>query len=139
MRSLVLDTNVAVAWYLPEKFSDAARLWRSRLLDNEVRLVVPSLHLWEFANVLRTYVRKGDIAADLAEEIFATHLDAPLEIAEPEPTLVLSTALAYDATAYDAIYIALARSHGISLVTAERPTTPWVVKMGNQVETVTAS
>jgi len=45
MKSLVLDTNVAVAWYLPEDFSAAARRWQSRLLDNEVRLVVPSLRL----------------------------------------------------------------------------------------------
>jgi len=136
MRALVLDTNVAVAWYLPEDFSDAAREWQSRLLDNEVQLVVPTLHFWEFANVLRTYVRKGEVTADLAEEIFLTHLDAPFEIAEPQRSLVFSTALEFEATAYDAVYIALARSRGLSLITAERPTTPWVVKMGSRVESV---
>lgn len=139
MRGLVLDTSVAIAWYLPEDFSDAARVWQSRLLDNEVQFVVPSLHFWEFANVLRNYVRKGELAEDLAEDIFATHLNAPFEVAEPPPSLVFRTALEFEATAYDAVYIALARSRDIALVTAERPTTPWVVKLGGRAENVSTT
>ena len=136
MRSLVLDTSVAIAWYLPETFRAAARVWQSRLLDGRVRLVVPGLHYWEFGNVLRTYVLRSELEADLAQQIWALHLEAPLEIAEPERAEVLATALEYGATVYDAVYIALSRSLDLQLLTAERTTTPWVVKLGRGVESV---
>ena len=136
MRSLVLDTSVAIAWYLPETFRAAARVWQSRLLDGRVRLVVPGLHYWEFGNVLRTYVMRSELEPDLAEQIWSLHLEAPLEVAEPERAEVLAAALEYGATVYDAVYIALGRSLDLPLLTAERTTTPWVVKLGRRVESV---
>jgi len=136
VRSLVLDTSVAIAWYLPETFRAAARAWQSRLLDGRVRLLVPGLHYWEFGNVLRTYVMRSELEVDLAEQIWALHLEAPLEVAEPERAEVLATALEYGATVYDAVYIALVRSLDLPLLTAERTTTPWVVKLGRRVESV---
>ena len=138
MKTYVLDTSVAVAWYLPERFAAAARVWQRRVLDHSVRLLVPSLHFWELGNVLRTYVRRGELDAALAHEVYGLHLDAPLDVAEPERGDVLATALELDATMYDAVFIALARGHGVPLVTAERKTTPWVVRLGPLVETVQA-
>jgi predicted nucleic acid-binding protein len=135
----VLDTSVAIAWYLPEAFRAAARIWQTRLLDGRVRLVVPGLHYWEFGNVLRTYVMRSELERDLAEQIWALHLEAPLEIAEPERAEVLATALAYGSTVYDAVYIALSRSLDLPLLTAERTTTPWVLKLGRRVESVRKS
>jgi predicted nucleic acid-binding protein len=129
----VLDTSVAVAWYLPEEFADVARAWQRRMLRGEVRLVVPSLHYWEFANVLRTYVRRSELDARLAEETYQLHLEAPLGQVEPERRNVLAQSLKYQATAYDAVYIELALSLDAPLLTAERSTTPWVVSLGRHV------
>jgi predicted nucleic acid-binding protein len=136
MKTLVLDTSVAAAWYLPETFAPEARRWRDRLLAGDVQLLVPSLHYWELANVLRTYVRRAEIEASLAREVYDLHLDAPLELAEPDRARVLEVALEYEATAYDAVYIALALLHDAPLLTAERTTTPWVVRMGDHVQRV---
>jgi predicted nucleic acid-binding protein len=61
VRTLVLDTSVAIAWYLPETFATAARSYQKQLLDGRVRFVVPSLHFWEMAKVLRTYVRRREL------------------------------------------------------------------------------
>jgi predicted nucleic acid-binding protein len=138
VRTFVLDTSVAAAWYLPEAFAMAARRWQARLLEGRVRLVVPSLHYWELANVLRTYVRRSELAADLAAEIYALHLDAPLEVVEPQRGEVLRTALELGATAYDAVFIAVSRELGAPLLTAERRTTPWVAKLGRLVQNVGA-
>jgi len=91
---------------------------------------VPSLHFWEVGNVLRTYARRREIDRATAEEIYALHLEAPLESAEPDRNSVLATALDYEATVYDAVYIALSLSLNAPLVTAKRTTTPWVVKLG---------
>ncbi len=138
MRSLVLDTSVAIAWYLPEAFATAARSYQTQLLDGRLRLIVPSLHFWEVANVLRTYVRRGELTASLAGEIYALHLDAPLEVQEPDRSAVLATALECEASAYDAVYITLARTLDVPLLTAERKTRPWVAQLGRLVETVAA-
>ena len=136
MKAFVLDTSVAIAWYLPESFTRAARTWQTRLLDERVRLIVPSLHYWEFANVLRTYVRRSALAAELAEDIHALHLEAPLEVREPDRAEVLTTALELDASVYDAVFITLSQSLGLPLLTAERKTTPWVVRLGKLVKPI---
>jgi predicted nucleic acid-binding protein len=132
----VLDTSVALAWYLPETFSDAARRWQTRLLHDEIGLCVPSLHYWEFANVLRTYVRRGELEPELANEIYALHLESPLVTVEPDRAQVLTRAFEYGATLYDAVYITLCLSLEVPLVTAEKTTTPWVVKLGDRVRSV---
>ena len=133
MNRLVLDTSVAVAWYLPEDFAPGARLWQQRLLAGEIELLVPGLHYWEFANVLRTYVRRGELEEELAREIYEVHEEAPLFCAEPDRRQILACALEYEATVYDAVYIRLALEQEIPLLTAERTTTPWVVRLGEQV------
>ena len=127
----VLDTSVAVAWYLPESFSAAARRWQRLLLDGKAELYVPLLQYWEFANVLRTYVRRRALDEATAQEIYSLHLEAPLSLAEPDRASILDIALRYNATVYDALYIALSLELQSPLLTAERPSTPWIKKLGN--------
>ena len=98
--------------------------------------MVPALHYLEFANVLRTYVWRRELARDLAEEIYALHLDAPLDVVDPPRASVLATAFDFGTTVYDAAYIALAQTHDCPLVTAERTTAPWVVKLGKLAVTI---
>jgi predicted nucleic acid-binding protein len=132
MTGYVLDTSVAAAWYLPESFSAAARRYRDELARDEIRCVVPGLHFWELGNVVRTYVRRRELDAELGREIFALHLDAGLEVADPERSRSFEVALEYDATVYDAVYIALALDLDLPLLTAEKTTTPWVVRLGDR-------
>lgn len=136
MNRFVLDTSVAAAWYLPEFFSASARTWQSRMVDDRIELVVPSLHFWEFANVLRTHVRDRRLDAELAFDIWSLHLDAALQVVDPPAEFVLKLALEYQTTAYDAVYIALAFHLDVPLLTAERPSTPWVKKLGRRVQTI---
>jgi predicted nucleic acid-binding protein len=139
MSRWVLDASVAVAWYLPEAHSEAARRWRDQFRLGDLEFVVPRLHFWEFGNVLRTYVRRGELTAGLAHEVYELHLGAPFEVADPDPREVLTTALRCDATVYDAVYISLSRELQVPLLTAERPTTPWVVQLGDSVHSIVAS
>ena len=136
MTLYVLDTSVAVAWYIDEVFSSSARQWQQRMLSGKISLIVPSLHYWEFANVLRTLFYRREIPEDLAREIYEVHLDAPLEIAEPDKRVVMDTALEYGATAYDAVYIGLCLLRDIPFITAEKTTTPWVSKIRDRIEAV---
>ena len=136
MMRRVLDISVAIAWYLPESFSSEAKRWQRLLLDGKAELYVPSLQYWEFANVLRTYVRRRTLDAGTAGEIYALHLEAPVIPAEPDKGAVLAVALKYDATVYDAVYIALTLEHQIHLLSAERPSIPWIKKLGSLADTV---
>lgn len=136
MSRFVLDTSVAIAWYLPEAFAEAARSWQGRMLDERVDLVVPTLHYWEFANVLRTHVRSRTLDPALAGDIWRLHLDAPLQTIEPSIEAVLGLALEHGATAYDAVYIALAIQLDVPILTAERTSTPWVKRLGKRVQSI---
>ncbi len=136
MTTRVLDTSVAIAWYLPEEFTTAARRWQKMLLDGTATLYVPSLHYWEFANVLRTYVKRGELERDLAAEIYSLHLDAPMVLTDPDRASILTTALRYDATAYDAVFLTLALELDKPFLTAEKTTTPWVKKLGRLADCI---
>ena len=126
----VLDASVAIAWYLPEVFTDEATSWQSKLNAGRITLHVPTLHYLEVANALRSQIRRGNMRRSLANEIWKNHLQALLVTTDPTTQNILSTALEYDATAYDAVYIALALELDVPLLTAERSTTPWVRKLG---------
>jgi predicted nucleic acid-binding protein len=138
MSDFVLDTSVVMAWYLNETFTAEARMWQARLFAGDDRFFVPQLHYWEVANVLGMYVRRGKLTAPLARELFAIHLEAPLEVAEPEAGNVLSRALELGATAYDAVFVELAFALDCPLVTAERVSRPWVAKLGARAVVVGA-
>ena len=133
MKGFVLDTSVAIAVYLPEVFSPAARSHWERIAATGARCVVPSLHLWEFGNVLRTRVRAGALTESDALEIYVLHLEAPLEIVEPDPHAVLEVAFEYGVTTYDAVYISLTLGSELTLLTAESARKPWVAKLGDRV------
>ena len=138
MSSYVLDTSVAVAWYMPDDISNVAIEWQDRLLAGEIALVAPTLHYWEFANVLRTYLKRGELHQDLASEIYALHQEAPLSVGEPTRGGLLDVALEYQCTAYDAVFISLCLERGVPILTAEKTTTPWVVKLGQNAVSLRA-
>lgn len=133
MNSYVLDASVAFSWYLPEKFSDAARGYRDRLVEGKIRCVVPELHYLEVANALRTRVRLKQISEELAREILDVHLDADIEVADISAKRALDVALEYESTVCDAAYLALAIDRDLQLLTAERTTTSWVVRLRDRV------
>lgn len=137
MKGIVLDTSVAIAVYLPEAFSPAARSYWDRIAAAGARCVVPSLHLWEFGNVLRTRVRGGALTESDALDIYSLHLEAPLEIVEPDPQEVLGVAFEFGVTTYDAVYISLTLGSDLTLLTAESIRKPWVAKLGDRVAAIT--
>ncbi|MFB3906484.1 MAG: type II toxin-antitoxin system VapC family toxin [Acidobacteriota bacterium] len=132
----ILDTSVAGAWYFTEETTAAARRWQHMMLDGKAELRVPSFHYWEFGNLLRTRVKRGEVEPGLAAEVYAVHLQAPLVVTDPDRGSVLDVALRYDATVYDAVYIALCLGFNVPLLTSERSTAAWVRKLGKLADCV---
>ena len=85
---------------------------------------------------MRTHLRGRTLDTKLADDIWALHLDAPLQVVEPPTESVLALALEYETTAYDAVHIGLAIHLDVPILTAERSSTPWVRKMGKRVHTI---
>lgn len=116
--TLVIDSTVAVKWLFEEPGSAEAR----RLLDRGEVLVGPDLLAVEFTNVAWKLARTGKATPSHAEMAVAI---LPTVIAHFHSSLALTgEALALgrrlDHPVYDCVYLALARSLGAKLVTADR-------------------
>lgn len=115
---LVVDTSVAVKWYIPEPQAPVA----ARLLDGSHDLVAPDLIVAELGNVLWKKVRRGELTPEEAREIgvaFTTSCPLRLIPSQPYITAALDLALRFERTVYDALYIALAVDQGGRYVTAD--------------------
>jgi len=113
---LVVDSSVAVKWYIPESGSDRAAL----LLRAGVRLVAPDLLIPEVGNVI--WKRRREIPVAEIEAIAVALSSACPVSLYPSSALLqgaLSVALAYGRSVYDSLYLALAVSEACPLVTAD--------------------
>ncbi len=112
----VVDASVAAKWFAPEPDSPAALAF----LDCE--LLAPDLLYPEIANILWKKRRRGEVADEVPD--LASRLLGRLKLAiTPGASLVteaLELASRLDHPAYDCFYLALARRHGIPLVTADQ-------------------
>jgi predicted nucleic acid-binding protein len=118
MKKVVVDTSVAVKWFVPEVHSDAA----VRLLEPEIVLCAPGLIGPELANTLWKKTRRGEISRREADEILAAFDNLPLEIVPTKFLLpaAFEIAATLDRTVYDGVYVALAVAQECSLFTANR-------------------
>ena len=115
---LVIDTSVAVKWYVPEP--GAAHAAALRHEGNQ--LVAPDLLTAEFGNVLWKKVRRGELDDEEAVEIadaFARACPVQLRPALPYSTLALELALRFQRSVYDALYLAVALADHGAYVTAD--------------------
>jgi predicted nucleic acid-binding protein len=113
----VVDASVAIKWFLPEIYSDAAL----RLLAHQHTLHAPDLIFSEFGNVLWKRVRKNEISKNEAnatlEGLVTLHLQMqPSQLLIP---LALEIACGENRTVYDNLYLAAAIALQSSLVTAD--------------------
>jgi predicted nucleic acid-binding protein len=114
---IVVDTNVVAYLLIEGDKTPAARVVWQR--DPAWRL--PPLWRSEFLNVLATSVRADVLDAAQARDAWqrASVLLARSEV-EPGAEAVLSLAIAHGLSAYDAHFVAVAESLGVTLVTEDR-------------------
>jgi predicted nucleic acid-binding protein len=110
----VIDSSVALKWYVQEHDSELAR----PLLG--LRLVAPDLIVAELANALWKKIRKGEAVEALAREALV-HLRQAVTLV-PSPALVagafdLSVELLHPV--YDCVFISLAKETDLPLITAD--------------------
>ncbi|MCK9365967.1 MAG: type II toxin-antitoxin system VapC family toxin [Metallibacterium scheffleri] len=104
----VIDNSVVCGWFLANQSTDYTEAIARRLLDDGA--IAPGLWPLELANVLRTACKRGAMIASQAREVAEQIAVLPIAVdAQPPATqTVLSLALRYDLSSYDAAYLELA-------------------------------
>ena len=100
--------GLSVIRFIGNQVTDYTEAVAARLLDEQA--FAPVLWQLEFANVLRTACKRGALDVLGAHEVIDRIMELPLRIDQdmPGPTAILSLALRYDLTSYDAAYLELA-------------------------------
>ncbi|MCV3214210.1 type II toxin-antitoxin system VapC family toxin [Plectonema radiosum NIES-515] len=117
MSQYVLDASIAIKWFVPEVYSDAARL----LLASDHTFLIPDFFYPEVGNVLWKRVRRGEDTADNARQTLTDLNAISLEVylSQPLMPLALDIALETDRAVYDSLYLALAITQRCQMVTAD--------------------
>jgi predicted nucleic acid-binding protein len=119
---LVIDSAVAIKWYVPEVNEREAK----RFLDPTYTLHVPDLFFPEFGNILwkkARLLKVPEITEVEGREIIDLVLTVSLMVHPMAPLLRVAYDLALGpkrATVYDCCYLALAIALGCRLATADR-------------------
>ena len=120
-RGFILDASVAIKAFIEEEQSTEANALLALVQEPDVELHVPELFFIEMTNILWKCVLRDRLTTDDARANVNTLPQLRL-INHPMPTLIgpsFDLALAYDISAYDASYVALASQLKLPLVTAD--------------------
>jgi predicted nucleic acid-binding protein len=118
-----VDAGVTVKLFVQEPYSEKAQLLFSHLADDDqATFYVPDLLYIECANVLWKYTRRLGYDARLARDNLEDLSKLALTSIPTELLFRSAFELAreYNISAYDAVYMSLARSTGTDLVTADK-------------------
>jgi predicted nucleic acid-binding protein len=120
----VLDASVALAWVLDYPVPAYALSVRQEMLSGK-RGLVPALWHLEIANGLAMAERRGDLSGADVEDALDQILATAASKLDTDSSLVaargaLSDARAFQLTAYDAVYVDLARREGLPLATLDK-------------------
>jgi predicted nucleic acid-binding protein len=123
----VLDASMTMTWCFADESTPYSRSVLQLLLNTYAE--VPAVWVFEVANVLAIGERRQRIGAALSDEFMNTLSGLDIRI-EPTPpgTELLLLVRRYGVTAYDAVYLELAKRKGLALATFDSD----LIKAGSQ-------
>ena len=127
----VLDCSVVLKWFVPEELSDRALELLHEVESARISLPAPQSIIAELGYVLRKAVLNDKISAERCQEIIEDFTAVPLEwvsLRALAPEAMRLTA-APMANFYDALYVALAISEDLRVLTADGPMTRAFAKL----------
>lgn len=117
MTTAVIDSSVAVKWFVPEVLSEEA----AHLLDGSWELFAPGLLFPECGNTLWKKVGRGELTLEEVRAILAALGRVPLTVVSSCVLVdaALEIAVAHQRSVYDSLYVALAVARDCALITAD--------------------
>ena len=124
MTEYVLDASVAAKWLLPPENESLVRESLQTFRDfrsGNLSFLVPDLFWAEMGNIVWKAVRAQRMPVQAAEVAFSSLLGITIPTISSMPLLSSSfeIALRFQRTLYDSVYLALAKSSGHPLLTAD--------------------
>ena len=122
MPAFVLDSSVALAWYLPRQQTERTDSLMHRTAEEGALTTA----LWpiEVANVLLIYERRGLLTTAERMGAIAFYTGIPIETDDQTAARAWNTAydlaLAHKLTVYDAVYLELSLRSGLPLATLDQ-------------------
>ena len=114
---IVVDSNILAYLYLPGEFTSHAE----KLLSDDPDWIAPVLWRSEFRNILAGYLRRQQLNY---EQVCAIQREAEDLMAgkafDPLSEDVLALVRESECSAYDCEFVALAKRHGVRLVTMDK-------------------
>ena len=118
---IVLDASVVAKWFIEEENTEKAIEIRDKFVRGEIKVLVPSLLIYEIGNVFLKHPAKN--SKDV-ENDFKALFDIGMEIVEINKPEILrdihKNAKHFGITFYDAVYVTLALKEGCKLITADK-------------------
>jgi predicted nucleic acid-binding protein len=123
MSKLVVDSSVAIKWFVDEDDSDQAHMLLDRIAAGDYTLIVPELIYAEVGNIIWKKVMRGALTPSDGNIIANIFFEADIGL-EVVPTIPLfleasNLAISYKQSMYDSIYLALSIREQCSVVTAD--------------------
>jgi predicted nucleic acid-binding protein len=137
MRAYVVDTSILIQHFV----EDADTEHVDRLFDQlgpDVTLYLPEICLTECANVLWKRARFHGLPNTQAGQLLNDLLALPLQLLPTAPALgrALEIGLADSLAIYDSVYIALAETLGVPLITADAKQAAVASRLGILVQPI---
>ncbi len=121
MDKLVIDSSVAIKWFVAEPYSTEARRLLNEYRAGVLTLLAPDLMLAEFGNIVWKKQRFQGLAAADGQRIIAAFQRLPFALTPTAPPLddAYRLAITHQRTIYDALYLALTVREQCRFVTAD--------------------
>lgn len=117
---MIVDASVILGAFFPdEDQAQAQALIRDHVIGR-VELIAPTLILYEVTNAVVQAQRRGRISDEPARHILASFEGLGIALRPVSWQQMLSLALRFDRSAYDAAYLALAEMSEKPLITGDR-------------------
>jgi predicted nucleic acid-binding protein len=120
-RELVLDTSVAVKFYLPEDLRNEALRLLGAVEGGQAKLLAPGTVQPELLNALWQQYRRGVLSLEEASEFWFDFSETSLDLYAPEDLMPRAAEMTFETgvIVYDALFLALAEDAGTVVVTAD--------------------
>ncbi len=121
MTSLVIDSSIAVKWFLPEPYSSQARQILEGYETGAFSFLAPDLLYAEFGNIVWKKHLFHGLDADDAHRVIEEFRNLPFRLISAATLLepAYQLAVTYKRSVYDSLYLALSVRENCQLITAD--------------------
>lgn len=141
MSAFVLDTSIALKWFLEDESDRAYSLAILRALNDEFRPIVPWLWYYEMANALLIQVHRKRVEFEDVKAFLGLIGEMAINIDTPDKLAILQLphlARKHNLTTYDAAFLELAQRLRLPLATSDKELIRAASRCGVQPLTLSA-